>query len=92
MKKMSERTRKQNALRLFEALIAEVQSIAPAAIFDWPELGDLVDASDRALQIAASRYVDGEISRDELIAAAEQLRSSWRTAAHAFGHGSERAA
>lgn len=77
-------TRRRHAEKLFNRLGSEVVKNAPAGIWDWPELGELVDPNDRALQRAATAYVQGRCSRDELIAAAEALRSSWREAVQRY--------
>lgn len=70
--------------RMFAVLAEEITRLAPRAIWDWPELGPLVDPADRALQRTANRYEEGHATRDEVVAAAEEVRAAWKQATRRF--------
>lgn len=89
---MSRARRNGKARKLFEILAAEITELAPREIWWWTELGEFVDAFDRSLQRAATAYVEGEGTSEELITAAEELREAWKRAVEAFTRTQERAA
>ena len=80
-----EEVREEATGKLFSTLTAEITEMAPRGIWDWPQLGPMVNEPDRTLQRIANRYIDGEAKRSEVVAAAERLRMRWRAAVERYG-------
>jgi hypothetical protein len=76
--------REQATAKLFSDLAAEIVPTVPAAM--WARLTPFgpVDQADRALQIAANRFEDGQGSREEVAAAENHLRATWREAINRY--------
>lgn len=66
--------------RLYAALYAEIVPRVPAEMWDTLAEGGRIERDDRALGRIAASYERGEASREEVLAAANRLRATWRQA------------